>query len=121
MLIHLISAVFSILLVVLVALPVAAALTALRALLTGRYLNHYYVVSKKSTGVYELHHQPVLGFYFTNNRKFYRLTKEAIRCFQERFPNCTLNTSTLTQQSGSRNGTPIKMGPFVLSCSRPYD
>lgn len=118
MLVTMISGTISILFLVLVAIPVAGTLATLRSILTGRYLNRYFVVSKKSKGVYELHHQPAFGYYFTNNRKFYGLTKDAIRRFQNRFPNCTLITTTLTQQSGNRIGIQVQMGSFALIGSR---
>jgi len=114
MLVNMLSSIISIVIVILVAIPVGAILTTLRALLTGRYLNRYFIVSNKSEGVYELHHQPAFGYYLTKKRKFYRLTKDAIQRFRVRFPNCTLITSTITQQSGNRNGTQVQMGSFTL-------
>lgn len=103
---------------ILIGLPLASAITSLMALLTGRYLNRYFVVSKKSKGVYELHHQPVLGFYMCNNRKLYRLTKDAIERFQVRYPGCVLMTMTLTIQSGNRQGSQVQLGSFRLLVSR---
>lgn len=118
MLVNMLVSLVFIITVFVIAIPFAAVLTTVWALLTGRYLNSYFVVSKKSNGAYELHHQPAVGFYYTNGRKFYKKTKQAISRFQEKYPNCKLIASTLTQQSAGRKGSLVDMSPLPLTLAR---
>ena len=115
MILSIVSFFVTLVIATMIGIPMGAILATFRAYLTGRYLNRYYIVSKKAAeGVYELHHQPAFGFYFTNNRKFYLLTMDAIKTFQERFPDATLIMTTLTQQSEKRKGTKVESGRFAL-------
>lgn len=96
----------------------AAMCVALRAKLTGRYLNRYFIVSPKGGGVYELHHQPSLGFYYTRERKFYRLLLDAVRKFRTGYPNMTLIATSLTLQSGRRKGSALPTSGIRLLGAR---
>lgn len=101
-----------------VAIPVSALLVSLRARIRGRYLNRYYIVSRLKSGAYELHHQPVFGFYYAGKRKFYRLTMDAIRKFQIGYPDLTLIANTLIFSSSSRAGVPIEESGFHVTFTR---
>lgn len=91
-----------------------ALLVAIRAKLSGRYLNRYFIVSSKGDGVYELHHQPVLGFYFAKERKFCRMLLDALQKFQTGYPDMTLIATSLTLLSASRKGETLPTGGIRL-------
>lgn len=90
MLFHVIE--FAILMVFAIAfaLPFASSIAALRAWFAGRYLNRYYIFSRKRSGECELHFNPMLGFYYAKPEKYFALREDAIRRFRQRYPTETL-------------------------------
>jgi hypothetical protein len=107
-------------LAIVVAIPLSAMLVSLRAKLTGRYLNRYYIVNKKGNGLYTLHHQPFFGFYFARERKFFRFTDDAVRKFRAKYPDRTLSATTLTQLSNSRKGFQMNISGLFLTGARLF-
>ncbi|QHW35470.1 hypothetical protein GZH47_31740 (plasmid) [Paenibacillus rhizovicinus] len=105
-------------LLTLIAIPMSALIVTLRARIGGRYLNRYFIISRKKSGVYEIHHQPMLGFYYAGERKFHRLWKEAIWKFQVEYPDLTLIANTLTFVSRSRGAMPVETSRLMLMFSR---
>lgn len=81
-----------------IAIPIASLLVTLRAHVTGRYLNRYYIVSYKGSGTYELHCSPAFGFYYARSAKYFALRDDAIRKFKEGYPNTSLYAVTSTLQ-----------------------
>lgn len=104
-----------ILLILLLAIPIASLLSMVKARYTGRYLNRYYVVSHKGSGIYELHCNPVFGFYYAKPEKYFALQEEAIRIFKGSYPNTSLYavTSTLQDYYARKGieGTPVEERP----------
>lgn len=107
-----ISTVAYILLVLLLAIPIASLLCTVRARYAGRYLNRYYVISHKGRGIYELHCSPVFGFYYAKPEKYFVLREEAIRIFKAGYPNTSLYAVTSTLQGyyarKGIEGTPVE-------------
>ncbi|QQZ64611.1 hypothetical protein JI735_33720 (plasmid) [Paenibacillus sonchi] len=73
-------------------------LYAIRNKVSGRYLNRYYSVSHKGSGIYELHFSPALGLYYAKPAKYFRLRKEAIATFVAGYPDSMLIAETSTLQ-----------------------
>ncbi|WP_054943582.1 hypothetical protein [Paenibacillus ihuae] len=105
-------------LVITMSVPLAAMIITFRAKLTGRYLNRYFIVSRKNDGSYELHHHPSFGFYYARERKLFRFTVDAIQKFRKGYPDLTLTATSLTLQSRSRKGTILHMNGFRLTGAR---
>ncbi|MGU3473122.1 hypothetical protein ACLBWT_18490 [Paenibacillus sp. D51F] len=103
---------------IIVVVPFSAMLVSFHAILYGRYLNRYFIVSRKGDGQYELHHHPAFGFYFAREKKFYRFTVDAIQKFRTGYPDVTLNATTLTLQSCSRKGSVLKIDGLRLLGAR---
>ncbi|MDH6674935.1 hypothetical protein M2277_005634 [Paenibacillus sp. LBL] len=107
-----ISTVAYILLVLILAIPIASLLSTVKARYTGRYLNRYYVVSHKGSGIYELHCSPVFGFYYAMPEKYFALHEDAIRKFKAGYPNTSLYAVTSTLQGyyarKGIKGTPVE-------------
>ncbi|MFD2614685.1 hypothetical protein [Paenibacillus gansuensis] len=98
----------------------SAMCVSLRAKLTGRYLNRYFIVSSKGSGVYELHHHPFPSFYNAGERKFYRLLCDAQQKFGTGFPNMTLSATSFTLQSRNRKGFTLSTSGFRLLGARVF-
>src|SRR5690606_13003730 len=90
----------------------------LRAYLCGRYLNRYFIVSRKKDGTYELHHNPIFGYYYAKDLMFGRMMSDAVRKFRAGYPGMTLIAKTLTLQSGSREGVEMHSGAIRLFVAR---
>ncbi|AGA59994.1 hypothetical protein Theco_3990 (plasmid) [Thermobacillus composti KWC4] len=98
MLIGIIAVALIVSMTVVMALPLASVLVALRAKTTGRYLNRYYIVSRKRSGEFELHCHPAFGFYYARPEKFFAMREDAIRRFRQRQPDAELFAITSTLQ-----------------------
>jgi hypothetical protein len=96
MLFTIIETVVYVLMVFILAIPVASLLSTAKALLNGRYLNRYFVISHKGSGIYELHNNPAFGYYKARPAKFYALHDDAVRKFKNMYPDTTLYTVTST-------------------------
>ncbi|MFX3639857.1 MAG: hypothetical protein ACE3L7_14575 [Candidatus Pristimantibacillus sp.] len=68
------------------------------AVMMGRYLNRYFLVSYKGSGTYELHCNPIFGFYYAKPEKYFALQEEALRVFLAGYPGATLYMVTTTLQ-----------------------
>jgi hypothetical protein len=111
MLFTLIGYVVFFLLVTILAIPLASIMSTMKSLITGHYLNRYYVISRKGSGVYELHCSPALGYYYAKPVKFFAIRDEAICKFNASHPQSILyaNTSTLRGYYAKQGiiGTPV--------------
>ncbi|MBO7745785.1 hypothetical protein I8J29_16375 [Paenibacillus sp. MWE-103] len=105
-------------LLILIAIPVSSVFVSLYAHLQGRYLNRYFIIQPRKNGGYELHHQPLLGFYYARERKFHRMIVEAIRIFQMNNPDCMLVANTLTFVSRSRGSMLVQTPRSLLTFLR---
>lgn len=83
---------------VLIALSVGSMLYAIRNIVSGRYLNRYYIVTHKGSGIYELHFSPAFCFYYAKPAKYFRLRDEAIAKFAAGYPDMMLFAETSTLQ-----------------------
>lgn len=102
--------------VIIFVFPLVSMVRALLAMLTGRYLNRYFIVIPKGNGVYALHHHPSLGFYYASERKYRLFLKDAIEKFNSRYPDLKLIATTFLFQGPKM--TPIQMNRLTLTGAR---
>ncbi|MGV2967261.1 hypothetical protein [Paenibacillus sp. AGC30] len=81
-----------------VAIILGSLLVTAKNKLTGRYLNRYYIVSYKGNGVYELHFNPLFGFYYAKPSKYFELRRAAVSIFESKYPDTSLFAITSTLQ-----------------------
>jgi len=93
------------LLILFLVIPIVSLLSTEKVRYTGKYLNRYYVVSHKGGGIYELHCNPVFGFYYAKPEKYFALHGEAIQIFKVGYPNTSLyDISSTLQDYYTRRG-----------------
>ncbi|OME78614.1 hypothetical protein BK120_23025 [Paenibacillus sp. FSL A5-0031] len=100
-----ITIVFTIMLIpicITILLPLATLSRSLLAQYKGRYLNRYFVISRRKDGTYALHFLPFLGFYNLGKIKFLRLLVDAIQKFERGYPDTILVAETFLFQSATR-------------------
>ncbi|MGO4695554.1 hypothetical protein AB4Z50_14875 [Paenibacillus sp. 2TAB26] len=113
-----ITIVFTIMLIpicIAILLPLSTLSLCLRARYKGRYLNRYFVVSRRNDGIYALHFLPYLGFYNLGKVEFHRVFVDAIQKFDSGYPDCILVAQTFLFQSATRSNK-----AKILPGSRSY-
>lgn len=102
-----------------VLVPFTSFLITAKAYAYGRYLNRYFIVRYRGSGIYELHCSPAFGFYYAKPDKYFTLQDNAIRKFKVGYPDTTLYaiTSTLQKYYFSRGHVG---DPVVNTCKRRF-
>lgn len=118
MFIEAISTFIALLLAFGIGIPASAVIVSIKARILGRRLNGYFIISRKKTGGYQLHHHPTFGFYFAYGRKLHRMLEDAIRKFEAGYPDQTLIASSLTFTSQKLGGTVIAERGLYVTFSR---
>ncbi|CAM4050756.1 hypothetical protein L1N85_24595 [Paenibacillus alkaliterrae] len=83
-------------------LPLMTLSLCLQAKCRGRYLNRYFIVSRRKDGTYVLHFLPYLGYYNLGKIQFRRFLLDAIQKFEAGYPDTILVAQTLLFQSVTR-------------------
>jgi len=79
-------------------IPMSGLVGTIFNLATGRYLNRYYMFSRKRDGSYELHCNPWLGFFYALPETYFRKREEAVAKFRKKHPHAELFAVTSTLQ-----------------------